>query len=145
MGRTQGSKNKPKIVHGGISIPAIPKKLFDSDVEFDAEIGKVTQLNVIESREPKTFAEATKEIVANFVNIAEISQVPVEHIPELRKSIRYDAIFGIRAFRNGQWKGLWELVKLDNEGNRKVIIDATSRQSMMGMLNREVTRIVIGQ
>lgn len=63
--------------------------------------------------------------------------------PEQDK-VHYDAIFGIRAFRTGQWKGLWELVKISNDGTRRIVVDATSRGSMINLLNRECMKIIIG-
>lgn len=63
---------------------------------------------------------------------------------ERRKTIRYDAQFGIRALREGQFKGLWELVRIDNEGKRTIIMDASTRQSIIVMVNRQIMKIIIG-
>lgn len=57
--------------------------------------------------------------------------------------IHYDLNLSIRAFRSGNWKGLWELSKLKNDGTREIIIDATSRQSVINMVNRQIMRMVI--
>jgi hypothetical protein len=57
--------------------------------------------------------------------------------------IHYDLNLSIRAFRTGNWKGLWELSKVDDNGKRTIIIDATSRQSMINMVNRQIMKMVI--
>lgn len=63
---------------------------------------------------------------------------------EDREKIHYDAVFGIRVLRNGQFKGLWELVRLDSEGNRvQVLTDANSRGMCMTILNRQLQKIVV--
>lgn len=58
--------------------------------------------------------------------------------------LHYDAILGIRVLRNGNFKGLWELVLLDDNGNRrKVVTDANSRQMVIGLAVREIRKIVV--
>lgn len=59
--------------------------------------------------------------------------------------VRYDAIFGIRNHRTGIWKGqnLWELTRLDNDGKRTVLIDATDRRSIINYVVRQIGKIVV--
>lgn len=81
-----------------------------------------------------------------FLEIANGPRLEVvdQRLKPREEAIHYDAIFGIRAFREGRWKGLWELVKISNEGKRTVITDANSRGMMINLINRELTKIVIG-
>ncbi len=75
-------------------------------------------------------------------------QPPLPPEPVVKPVTHYDAIFGIRLLRSGQGpfggKGLWELVKLDDYGNRtKVITDANSRGMVLNLLNRYVAKISV--
>jgi len=65
-------------------------------------------------------------------------------IGPVKDEIRYDAIFGVRNLRQGPFKGLWELVHLDDKGNRvKVLTDANSRGMILTIINRYVMKIVV--
>lgn len=64
-------------------------------------------------------------------------------IADRRSTPRYDLILCIRAFRDGRFKGLWELSRVDNDGKRFIIVDATSRQSVVNMVNRQIMKMVI--
>lgn len=60
------------------------------------------------------------------------------------QAIHYDEILGIRMLRTGQFRGLWELVRLDDRGKvRQVLTDANSKGSMINLMNRAVMRIVV--
>lgn len=74
--------------------------------------------------------------------IGEIISHSNNMLKEINK-VHYDLTLSIRAFRTGQWKGLWELSKLENDGKRVIIVDATSRQSVINMVNRQIMRMVI--
>lgn len=57
---------------------------------------------------------------------------------------RYDSILAIRNLRNGPFKGLWELVKLNSDMSvEKVLTDANSRGMVITMMNREILKIVV--
>jgi hypothetical protein len=56
--------------------------------------------------------------------------------------IRYDLVLGIRALRNGPFKGLWELVKL-TDGKREVLTDANSRGMVINIATRYIMKIVV--
>lgn len=59
-------------------------------------------------------------------------------------AIRYDAVFAVRNMRNGPFKGLWELVKLNaDQSVEKVLTDANSRGMIITMITREILRIVV--
>lgn len=45
--------------------------------------------------------------------------------------------------RHEKWPGQWELTKVDNDGKRTTIVDATSRQSVINMVNRQIMKMVI--
>ncbi len=58
--------------------------------------------------------------------------------------IHYDLTLSLRVYRRNQkWPGQWELTKVDNDGKRTIIVDATSRQSVINMVNRQIMRMVI--
>jgi len=72
--------------------------------------------------------------------------IKIKPIAEKSEPIRYDCVLAVRALRSGPFKSLWELVQLDEKGNRKrVITDANSRGSILQMMNREIMRLVITQ
>lgn len=80
----------------------------------------------------------------------ETREVPIVHENPIRggdhpsDSIRYDVILAVRNLRSGQFKGLWELVELNNDLTRKqVLTDANSRQSLLNLVHRRVMRIVV--
>lgn len=65
-------------------------------------------------------------------------------LPEVKEDLRYDAIFGVRNLRNGPFKGLWELVRMDNKGNRiQILTDANSRGMIITIINRHIMKIVV--
>lgn len=65
-------------------------------------------------------------------------------VPSPMKEVRYDAIFGVRNLRGGNFKGLWELVRLDNKGNRlQILTDANSRGMILTIINRWIMKIVV--
>ncbi len=58
--------------------------------------------------------------------------------------ILYDGVFAIRNLRKGQFKGLWELAKLNQDGSVKMILtDANSRGMIITMITREILKIVV--
>lgn len=60
------------------------------------------------------------------------------------EKIHYDAVFGIRNLRSGRFKGLWELVQLNDDGSvKQVLTDANSRGMIITMMNKQILRIVI--
>ncbi len=60
------------------------------------------------------------------------------------KKVHYDEILGIRNLRTGPFKGLWELVRLNDDGTvRQVLTDANSRGMIITMANRQILKIVI--
>lgn len=58
--------------------------------------------------------------------------------------IHYDLTMSLRVYRRHEkWPGQWELTKVDNDGKRTTIVDATSRQSVINMVNRQIMKMVI--
>jgi len=100
---------------------------------------------------PKDFSQQARErdktlypSVLTPVVIQDKLATPVPPVLERRaEPIRYDALFGIRVLRNGPFKGLWELVQLDNEGKRNVLTDANSRGMVVNLVNRQIMKIVV--
>lgn len=90
---------------------------------------------------PKGSVNKPKEGALTMVQDASIVLPPI--LEERRAQVRYDLTLSIRAFRTGNWKGLWELTKVDNDGKRTIIVDATSRQSVINMVNRQIMKMVI--
>ena len=88
---------------------------------------------------PKGSVNKTKETVAPTALYGN-ANIPTVIISQ---PIHYDVMFGIRNLRNGPFKGLWELVKLDSTGKRQVITDANSRGSIITMINKHILKIVI--
>jgi len=72
-----------------------------------------------------------------------VATLPVVPMLNQPPAIRYDALFGIRNLRSGPFKGLWELVKLDQDGKRFVITDANSRGSIISLITKQILKIVI--
>ena len=59
-------------------------------------------------------------------------------------AVHYDEILAVRNLRNGRFKGLWELVSLDDQGIvKKVHTDANSRGMIITMMTRAVMKIVV--
>ena len=72
--------------------------------------------------------------------------IPPVTLPDRKqftKPIHYDEILGIRVLRKGQFRGLWELVRLDDEGKvKQVITDANSRGMVINLATRLILKIV---
>lgn len=53
----------------------------------------------------------------------------------------YSLILGLRRHRQGPFAALWELTELDQNGSvKRVIMDASTRGSIMGLIAREVQK-----
>lgn len=64
--------------------------------------------------------------------------------PEPKEQVHYDCVMGVRALRNGPFRGLWELVLLDdNMGRKQVLTDANSRGMIINIMNRQIMKIVV--
>lgn len=60
--------------------------------------------------------------------------------------IHYDEILAVRTLRNGRFKGLWELVRLNHDGSvKQVLTDANSRGMIITMTTRQIMKIVVQQ
>lgn len=63
---------------------------------------------------------------------------------EEKKLIHYDEVLGVRSLRNGPFKGLWELVRLNDDGTvKQVLTDANSRGMIITMATRQIMKIVV--
>lgn len=61
-----------------------------------------------------------------------------------KPKIHYDEVFGVRVLREGQFRGLWELTRLTDNGEiKQVLTDANSRGMILTMMNRAVMKIVV--
>lgn len=123
MSRPVGSKNKSK--------ERIP---FNVQAENRDKV-LYPHINTPVKIPPVNFVENT----ANLQKAVNAFYEPVER----RAEVRYDAKFGIRVLRDGQFRGLWELVSWDDKGNKKVITDANSRGMVINMINRHIMKIIV--
>lgn len=63
---------------------------------------------------------------------------------QFTESVHYDEILAVRVLRKGPFRGLWELVRLDDQGKvKQVLTDANSRGMIITMMNRSIMRIVV--
>ncbi len=54
---------------------------------------------------------------------------------------RYDIIMGLRVIRQGNFRGLWELVELNNDMTRRMVItDANNKGSVITLMTKRVLR-----
>lgn len=73
-------------------------------------------------------------------------KTPIIKQPTIDYPIHYDEILGVRTLRNGRFKGLWELVRLNHDGSvKQVLTDANSRGMIITMMTRQVMKIVVFQ
>ena len=101
--------------------------------------GYVKKTVTVERRDPVVLNEETGRSRQVF------NESPIESQKPEEEKISYDLLVGIRSHRTGRWKGhnLWELVKIDSEGKRTVLIDASDRRSIINYVVRQIGKIVV--
>jgi hypothetical protein len=68
---------------------------------------------------------------------------PLPDRKQFTEALHYDEILGIRCLKKGQFRGLWELVRLDDQGKvRQVLTDANSKNFIITMASRAIYKIV---
>ncbi len=85
----------------------------------------------------------SKNKVSDIPTLPPLINRPIE-IPKV--PIHYDEILAVRTLRNGRFKGLWELVRLNDKGEvKQVLTDANSRGMIITMMTRQIMKIVVQQ
>lgn len=76
--------------------------------------------------------EASEEVTTATLNSSSV---------EIKTEASLDLVLGIRRLKEGRFHGLWQIVEI-KDGVETILIDATSKASVMNVARTEIARCV---